>query len=80
MSAQILHEILIKNPLKDCPFCGSEVGIHLNYRDEIKIDCNKCSAEMWDYVLYKTRGLENIVKELIAEWNRRVDRNGNGSL
>ncbi len=52
----------MNEPLKNCPFCGSEVDPEFQHKDEFFIDCRACNAQQ-----------HNMTHSgVIKMWNRRT--------
>lgn len=64
-------KIEIKTELKSCPFCGGKAEMHYYGSKGRIIKCVSCLIQIRQKVLRHT--IEWLEKELIEDWNKRVN-------
>ena len=62
--------ITIRQEMKPCPFCGSEVEMKYSGRDGINIRCSKCRIGFTQRA--GTTGIFRLEKTMIKKWNTRT--------
>ena len=59
--------------LKQCPFCGGEARIAINYLGQHSVVCEGCECRVW---FSRDNGITYEGEELLEKWNARKDGDG----